>query len=152
MVFRARSSAVPVILTLLIGLVLSSGCAVPLKRQIGPDRLRYPGFDTIAAATMKSGEVVEFDLEPASHAARVIGDTLYCFIQNAYRTFPMQEIASLTIHVYLPIPDATVIKHVTVTVGEKSVWLGEAIWKAVKWSAPVTLPAAMVLLIWDSFR
>jgi len=135
-----------------LALCLLAGCAVPINRQIDPDRLRDPGLDTIAGAEMADGGVIEFDMEPATHSARVIGDTLYCFIAGDYQTLPMSEVRSLTVHLFLPLPDAGAIRHVTIEVGEKSIWLGKAIWDAFKRSAPVLLPAGLMFMMWKAIR
>ncbi len=170
-----RSVTTALILTL--ALVQAAGCAVPISKELTPDRLRYPGFDTIASGTMTDGEIVEFDMEPASHTARVIGDTLYCFIGGTYRTIPMSEIESLEVWRYVPLPDPAILigvvtdgeeasrevarvgqeaGQVAAEVGRKALRSGASIggtlWKALKWIAPVTLPAVFVLAMWQEIR
>jgi hypothetical protein len=134
---------------LLLALIPVQGCAVPIHRQIDPDRLRYSGFDTITSAVMRDGEVIAFDMEPASRTARVVGDTLYCFVEGSYRTLPMSEVESLEVNRYVPLPDTGVMIG---SFGESGVSLGKAIWEAFKRSAPVLLPAGLLFFMWQSIR
>lgn len=133
------------LLILLSGLLLVSGCGVSISKQLQPDRLRYSGLDTISSAVMKDGEEVEFDSEPASHTARVIGDTLYSFVDGEFHLIPMTDIELVVVERFFPIPNPAALQSEGVT-------LLEAIWKVFKWSAPVTVPVAFLLALWNEHR
>ena len=128
---------------LLLVLLLVTGCGISISRQIQPDRLRYPGLDTISSVVLKSGEVIEFDSEPASHAARAIGDTVYSYVDGIYSTIPLSEIELVVVERFLPNPGV---------VQSEGVSLIKAVWNVFKWSAPVTIPAAFLLALWIEHR
>jgi len=133
------------ILSLLPVLLVITGCGVSISRQLQPDRLRYPGRDMITAAVMLDGAEVAFDVEPAEHAARVIGDTLYSFIDGEYNRILMTDIELVVVERFFPVPNPAALESGGVT-------LIDAIWKVFKWSAPVTIPAAFLLALWNEHK
>ena len=130
---------------LLLVLLLVTGCGISISRQIQPDRLRYPGLDTISSVVLKSGEVIEFDSEPASHTARAIGDTVYSYVGGVYSTIPLSEIELVVVERFYPVPNPGAVQ-------SEGVSLIKAVWNVFKWSAPVTIPAAFLLALWIEHR
>lgn len=125
-------------------LMCLDSCAV-ISKHIYPSEVRYPGYDNINGAILKSGEHIQFDRQPPQHTARAIGDTLYAFVDNEFTKIPMGEVVLLDVDRVFPRLDLVGTAQVVTQAGK-------FIFELARVAAPVAIPAIFVLIVWGSFK
>ena len=88
-------------------LIQLTGCTYRIN-SVEPNQLREPGFDVIKGVTTNAGEIVLFDETPLTRMARVVGDTLYAFVDGESWRITLDDVELINVervHLVLPVKE-----------------------------------------------
>ncbi len=69
------------------------------------DQLREPGIEVIKSITTTNGDTLRFDEMPYTHMARVLGDTIYAYVEGEPVRVALRSVNVISVErVYLILP------------------------------------------------